>query len=1097
MLAFIIPLLSMAQGWPANYQGVMLQGFYWDSYEDTKWTNLTAQADELSKYFDLIWVPNSGRTKNDYDVENGNINDMGYMPMFWFNHNSCFGTENELRTMINTFNAKNTGIIEDVVINHKNGQNSWCDFPEETWGDYTLTWSLADICYNDNGGATVKAGFNVTGAADTGDDFDGCRDLDHTSSHVQDNVKHYLRFLQNELGYIGYRYDMVKGYGAQYVGIYNKSAKPIFSVGEYWDNWDGVTAWVNGTTQNGAIQSAAFDFPLKFLINDAFNNGNWNALTTQGMAGADQYKRYSVTFVDNHDTYRDNNKMSNDKHVLAANAFILAMPGTPCIFLPHWQTHKESLKKMIAARKIAGINNQSIIEENVEKSGGRVFKVRGTNGSVLLIVGYVTDYNTSGYTAVVSGDNNNNNFCFYVNDGIYNQIINNNTVIENNIPKANAGLESVETNTINVYVDTETKGKYLYVWDDNETPLNEAWPGKALAETGVVCVNNKTWYVRRFNKDKINLRINWEAADGNWRSNIMTNITSDVFISYDGGDNTTLDNYTATYAGYPEGWFEEGEVCAFFEDDASWGDINAWAWNGSTNFTEGNWPGVACTKLGKNESGNPIWKWTYTGNETALPEYIIFNHNGDEKKTKNCVFTNGAWYKASANKNEDGGSTNPVSTGVSPTTEISLASIGGSDVTATNWNGNSEHLREATSSQTLSKTFRLAAGSYKVQAIVRGTADETVTLAANGVSDVVTLKGFDGTESTVSTNGIVEKSATGTNNGWHKAEITFTLGGAAQVEVSLTSTATQWQVGALKVLEASVATKASNSVQDVYFNATSIENFSFFERGANKNVLTNASSNQVASLLPYNVIVSGTCADLKLSDGSYDFGAPFNFTAGAVSYDRAFTADKKVTVCLPFAVSAEELANMNAKAYEFTGIVNGKVKFTEVNAMEANTPYVFVSTTSDNSPFASLSSRSIAATTLDAMEVPADNVTFTGTMTRQTLSSDAVTTYYGYSNNAFVKVGNNVGINPFRAYLKTSSSLGKSLQVVFDDTVDGINLTTDLTSKDDGSNVYDISGRLIQSNKVTKSQGNTLKKGLYIIREGNGANAKTRKIIIK
>lgn len=29
-----------AQGWPANYKGVMLQGFYWDSYQDTQWSHL-------------------------------------------------------------------------------------------------------------------------------------------------------------------------------------------------------------------------------------------------------------------------------------------------------------------------------------------------------------------------------------------------------------------------------------------------------------------------------------------------------------------------------------------------------------------------------------------------------------------------------------------------------------------------------------------------------------------------------------------------------------------------------------------------------------------------------------------------------------------------------------------------------------------------------------------------------------------------------------------------------------------------------------------------------------------------------------------------
>lgn len=63
-----LPLGIMAQGWPANYGGVMLQGFYWDSYSDTQWTNLTSQADELSKYFNLIWVPQSGWCNSTTDM---------------------------------------------------------------------------------------------------------------------------------------------------------------------------------------------------------------------------------------------------------------------------------------------------------------------------------------------------------------------------------------------------------------------------------------------------------------------------------------------------------------------------------------------------------------------------------------------------------------------------------------------------------------------------------------------------------------------------------------------------------------------------------------------------------------------------------------------------------------------------------------------------------------------------------------------------------------------------------------------------------------------------------------------------------------------
>ena len=40
----------MAQGWPKDYPGVMLQGFFWDSYNDTQWTRLEKQANDSTWY---------------------------------------------------------------------------------------------------------------------------------------------------------------------------------------------------------------------------------------------------------------------------------------------------------------------------------------------------------------------------------------------------------------------------------------------------------------------------------------------------------------------------------------------------------------------------------------------------------------------------------------------------------------------------------------------------------------------------------------------------------------------------------------------------------------------------------------------------------------------------------------------------------------------------------------------------------------------------------------------------------------------------------------------------------------------------------------
>ena len=412
LLITLTTLTTMAQGWPEEYKGVMLQGFYWDSYADSKWTNLESQADELSQFFDLIWVPQSGYC-------NASTNQMGYSDIWWLDHKSCFGTEAELRSMINTYKTKDVGIIEDVVINHKNGNTSWCDFPNESKNGYTLTWdnvNFSGICKTDecntpenlNKWATGQyAGKKATGNNDTGTNFDGCRDLDHTNDQVRQNIKTYLRFLRKDLGYTGFRYDMVGGYAPKYVGEYNttENVTPEFSVGEYWmdDGKTGLVNWINGTKVDGKIQSAAFDFMLKWSINSAFsNNGsNWDKLNDAALANDANYARYAVTFVDNHDTGRAGNNPLY-ANVEAANAFILTMPGTPCVWLKHWQSYKVTIKKLILVRKIAGIHNQSEIVTKTASTNGYILNVAGKNGNVLLLLGTATT-TTEGYKLALEG----------------------------------------------------------------------------------------------------------------------------------------------------------------------------------------------------------------------------------------------------------------------------------------------------------------------------------------------------------------------------------------------------------------------------------------------------------------------------------------------------------------------------------------------------------------------------------------------------------------------------------------------------------------------------------------------------------------------
>lgn len=89
LIALLASINMLAQGWPANYSGVMLQGFSWDSYDYSQWTVLEKQADDMKGFIDLVWLPQSGKC-----IETTQV--MGYKPYYYFNQNSSFGTEAEL-----------------------------------------------------------------------------------------------------------------------------------------------------------------------------------------------------------------------------------------------------------------------------------------------------------------------------------------------------------------------------------------------------------------------------------------------------------------------------------------------------------------------------------------------------------------------------------------------------------------------------------------------------------------------------------------------------------------------------------------------------------------------------------------------------------------------------------------------------------------------------------------------------------------------------------------------------------------------------------------------------------------------------------------
>ena len=522
-ISLVLGVLSAnAQGWPENYSGVMLQGFYWDSFKETKWTTLEKQAAELGNYFSLVWLPQSGNC--------GDGKSMGYNPLYYWNQNSSFGTEAELRSLIKTFKANGIGTIADVVVNHRGTMTNWVDFPAETYNGVTYQMLPTDICADDDGGETKnwasKNGYQLSANNDTGEGWSGMRDLDHKSANVQKCVKAYTKYLVDDLGYTGFRYDMVKGFSASYVADYNNHAGVQFSIGENFGNVEEAKRWIDGAKYNGTRMSAAFDFQFHYTLAKAVKEKNWTYLNAKAyhlVSSGSEYNRYAVTFVENHDTqYRSPSETGSEaisSDIRACNAYLLAMPGTPCVFLKHWIDYKKDIKMMIEARKLAGITNTSTYTNMRQERGLSAIAVRGEGNKMLLaVVGpdAATYTPTAAFRKLCEGEG----YVYYVNSSVdtsgWDAIVK--RIEAESVEEPEAPFEDRD---VTIYVSTKlpagwSSGSVNYwVWsntDGSNLCSNKNWPGDKVTQKKTV--DGTEWFYRTYSVTKANHPINIVLSSG-------------------------------------------------------------------------------------------------------------------------------------------------------------------------------------------------------------------------------------------------------------------------------------------------------------------------------------------------------------------------------------------------------------------------------------------------------------------------------------------------------------------------------------------------------------------------------------------------------
>lgn len=386
--------------------GVMLQGFNWDSAPRGKstywgkWYNIMkSNATQIGNTFEYVWCPPPSKTNT--------ASSEGYGPTEWFDLNNCYGTVEELTDMIQSISPAKA--IADIVVNHRDGYSSWGDFANPTLGVVKGS-NYGAICSDDEG-FTKEPEYmgkaSVRGNADTGAQYAASRDLDHTNTNVQNEIKQYLNDYLKPAGFVGWRYDFVKGYDGYYVGMYNAASGAEFAVGEYWPGTDDgsgyfsasdPSSWANkidewiSRTETGGYKTRAFDFVLKGIMNDiwgcSYSGGSSSATNNfgnlaNGRTLVNSQPAYAVTFVDNHDTGSTQGHWKlPDSAIPAAYAYILTHPGFPCVAWQHYFSYAESGSNLSAG------GSQFI-------SGNSAGTVNGSSGTLRELIDVLIDLRKS------------------------------------------------------------------------------------------------------------------------------------------------------------------------------------------------------------------------------------------------------------------------------------------------------------------------------------------------------------------------------------------------------------------------------------------------------------------------------------------------------------------------------------------------------------------------------------------------------------------------------------------------------------------------------------------------------------------------------
>lgn len=199
--------------------------------------------------------------------------------------------------------------------------------------------------------------------------------------------------------------------------------------------------------------------------------------------------------------------------------------------------------------------------------------------------------------------------------------------------------------------------------------------------------------------------------------------------------------------------------------------------------------------------------------------------------------------------------------------------------------------------------------------------------------------------------------------------------------------------------------------------------------------------------------------------------SPFAIAASKgskVSYDRDFTKDQPCTICLPFALTADELAKVG-KAYTLSAVSGSTATFTPVQEIKAYTPYLLIPFASDKLLENIVAPKDITAVPAEAKTSVSGGYYFVGTLQAKKSVKTPNTEVYGFSakDGKFVHASDKASIDAFRAYISVtttalSTAASRSIDIDFGGTT-GINEIQNAQSSSAAA-TYDVAGKRVDKN---------------------------------